>query len=113
MKLNLTRPLRTLDGRTIRQSIEGEEVILTLGGVLTHSLLAQNAESGQKVKDFDLAQRLRGEEMNGGEIELELDLVTHCKTCAAEAFGTLVYGQIHHILEKSASGEAVEDALSE
>lgn len=74
MKLDLTKPFRTLNKKIIMEvkSKQDEGTPMILKGIVLDSLLGQviDDDSGFKIKRFELAKRISGAET---EIELSLD----------------------------------------
>ena len=101
MKIDFTTEIKTVDGQPIPTA---DKKPFLLKQVVVNVLLA-NPKEGQKadppeemVKNYDLSLRVQ---KSTGLIDVSIDEVKKIKDKIAQSYGTLIYGQIHHIFESS------------
>lgn len=112
MKIDLDALLLDLDDQPIYKK---EEVPWSVRTVLCHALTAvqegYKPESAEKFEDYTLAMDIKKAGKSGDDINFSIKEANHCRECVCRTFNTLIYGQIHGMFEKSASGKAVDNAL--
>ena len=100
MHINTTTPITDIYGNAPKP-IEGENSMPSIGPACVNVLLAPEKElSGEDMlKRYTLAQKIAG----GPDVDLKADEIVLILDCASKVFSTLVYGQMHEILNGSAS----------
>ena len=96
MKISFSTTFTDLiDGKPI----EDQGVVMTLGIIGTRALMQMDPKAEepgeQKVKDFQLAQKI----VKGGEIEITADEATRLKHRIAKFFGPIIVGQAWPLLD--------------
>lgn len=96
MKLNITQPIKSLDGTPIKDDQNQE---LTLKVVLVNALLTQNEEKltgEEKYKRYSLSKKIYESDE---EVELSIEEVAQLKRLIGDLYPPLVVGQVFDILE--------------
>ena len=97
MLVKVNVPLKTLDGQTMKDNIDGQVVDATLKLIAVNAILSPvQKESGiEKVKKFNLAQRI----YDNDTVELSVEEVSLIKERIGELFPPLVVGQAFKMLD--------------
>ena len=96
MLVNVNQVLKTIDGETMKDMVDGKAVDATVKMAIVNAVLSPvEKESGvDKVKKYELAKKVYASDevdLDGNEIKLIKDRV-------GEAFSPLVVGQIYELL---------------
>ena len=95
VKVNVS--LKTLDGKTMKDNLDGEVVDATVRMAMVNSILAPvDKESGiDKVKKYELAKRIYAND----EVDLNEDEIKLIKDTVGSNFAPIVVGQIFEMLK--------------
>lgn len=100
MKINLNTKLKTLDGRPIKNQIEGKsDADLDLKIVCTTALLGnynENIDGNEKAKRYQLALDIQ---KSSDSIDLKSEEITLLKELIGKAFATLIVGQSYDLID--------------
>jgi len=98
MLVNVNQVLKTMDGQTMKDMVDGEAVDATVKMAIVNGLLSPvQKESGiEKVKKYELAKKV----FNADEVDLNEDEIKLIKERVSEAFPSpLIVGQVFDLLK--------------
>ena len=97
MKVKVNEVLRTLDGQTMKDNVDGQAVDATVKTVIVNAVLAPvDKESGiDKVKKYELAKKIYASD----EVDLDEDEIKTIKDAVGKNFAPIVVGQIYELLK--------------
>lgn len=103
MRIDFNRELKTLDGRILKDVIDGEERNAILKMVCINALLANSEDDKkidgeEKLKRYELAKKIAGA---NEPLKLRSEEVALIKKLVGKVFGTLIVGQTFQMLEDS------------
>jgi len=97
MLVKVNVPLKTLDGQTMRDNVDGQAVDATVRMAIVNAVLSPvQKESGiEKVKKYELAKKIYASD----EVDLNEDEIKLIKDRVGETFPPIVVGQIYELLK--------------
>ena len=97
MLVKVNEVLRTLDGQTMKDNVNGEAVDAMVRTAIVNAVLApkQSDKGVDKVRKYELAKRI----YKSDEVDLNEEEIKEIKDCVGENFAPIVVGQIHELLK--------------
>lgn len=97
MLVNVTQALKTIDGQTMKDVIDGNAIDATVKMAVVNAILSpvQNESGVDKVKKYELAKKVYASE----EVDLNEDEIKLIKERVGECFNPLIVGQIYDLLK--------------
>ena len=97
MLVNVNQVLKTMDGQTMKDMVDGEAVDATVKMAIVNAILSPvKDESGiDKVKKYELAKKVYASD----EVDLNEDEIKLIKERVGEGFIPIVVGQIFELLK--------------
>ena len=97
MLVKVNVPLKTLDGQTMKDNVDGEAVDALVKMVIVNAILSPvEKESGiEKVKKYELAKKIYAND----EVDLDEKEIAVIKDRVGENFAPIIVGQIYELLK--------------
>jgi len=97
MLVKVNVPLKTLDGQTMKDNVDGQAVDATVKMAIVNAVLSPvDKESGiDKVKKYELAKKIYASD----EVDLNEDDIKLIKDRVGETFAPIIVGQIYELLK--------------
>lgn len=95
VKVNI--PLKTLDGRVMKDDVDGKAIDATVRMAIVNAVLApvQNEKGVDKVVKYELAKKV----YTSDEVDLNEDEIKTIKDAVGENFAPIIVGQIYELLK--------------
>jgi len=97
MLVNVNQALKTIDGQTMKESVDGKATNATVKLAIVNAVLSPvDKESGiDKVKKYELAKKIYASD----EVDLDENEIKLIKDRVGEGFAPLIVGQIFGLLK--------------
>lgn len=97
MLVKVNVPLKTLEGKTMKDNADGEAVDATVKMVIVNAVLApaQNEKGVDKVVKYELAKKVHSND----EVDLDEKEIAMIKDVVGENFAPIIVGQIYELLK--------------
>jgi len=97
MLVNVNQMLKTIDGETMKDVVDGKAIDATVKMAIVNAILSPvKDESGvDKVKKYELAKKIYASD----EVDLDEDEIKLIKERVGEGFAPIVVGQIFELLK--------------
>jgi len=97
MKVNTNQVLKTFDGQTMKDNVDGQAVDATVKMAIVNAVLSpvQNEKGVDKVVKYELAKKIYASD----EVDLNEDEIKLIKDRVGETFPPIVVGQIYELLK--------------
>ena len=97
MLVKVNVPIKTLDGQSMKDNVDGKAVDATVKTAIINAVLApvQTEKGVEKVKKYELAKKVFAND----EVDLNEDEIKLIKDCIGENFAPIVVGQIYELLK--------------
>lgn len=98
MKINVNHVLKTIDGQSMKDNVNGEAIDATVKMAIVNAVLSPvDKETGvKKLEKYQLAQKVYNAD---GEVELSAEEISLIKKQVGEVFPPIIVGQVFNLLE--------------
>lgn len=101
MKVKIDTPIKTIEGKDMKEMVDGQEKVITIKKFCVNAVLANPSDNAketgeQKVKRYELAKKIQNAKK---EIDLSSEEISLIKKEIGINYPPIVVGQAYEILE--------------